>query len=452
MRLAANAVAEAGECTVKAGEGTGSARPTPQEQQFAPGDAAQRAVQQRGQRSEIALTQVLGIGGARSKLRREDIVVDSVVEIGAVMDDIGVTMLADRLALLGAMTDAPPVKSPRAHLRMWGSLAAGGIFSLLTYVLKWLPVWALHWLFIALPQRFLGMRVVGQIAPYVDANLCASGYGAHSRAWRHSIAKSVAAAGVRWGLYLYLCLILPAEKMTRLTWRLLDLADWARLESALRETDGCVLATLHAELMVLALVIGLARSGRAIALIADLEATGVALARQAHMNEALSADSDRQKYQAVARHIINSHMHMASKKLLEYLRAGAITTIAFDAPPRREEGRKALATVSLMGREVYRNDGAAWLAAWSGKPVLFVGTYWTGKRVALDIAPAMYPDVDLLRKQQIEMLSRQLYATGEAFLRRHPEAWMVWSYIEQLVAPHGAGREAREASYAKAGE
>ncbi|HLJ80554.1 MAG TPA: hypothetical protein VKT52_03635, partial [Ktedonobacterales bacterium] len=331
--------------------------------------------------------------------------------------------LVDRLEMIGALTTEAPRRGLRWRVRSALSLLAGWALGLASIVVPLLPVSVLHAAFDTLPHTPLAARTVGQIQSYVDANLRASGYADTTEQWRHAIARSCAAASARTYFMMYLMLVLEPPKLRRVMSALFDMESFAELERTLHDTEGGVLAGLHTSLYI-GIIVLLGASGRRLAVLADMTALG------ANVGDSALPGLDMYGQYAA---LLDSHSRMVGKALLKRLRAGELAVLAFDAPPQGSTNMAAMPHIGLMGRPVYRFDGAAWVAIHTGKPIVFVSTYQEGRKTKVYVQPPLYANPKLPRRAQVEDLTARMYAAADTFLRQHPEAWMAWCYLHDLV-------------------
>ena len=343
-----------------------------------------------------------------------------------------VARLVDRLDTIGAITSGVPRHDLRWHLRRSLSLLAGPLLTMASLLVPYLPVVLLRALLTALPYTPLVARTVGQIEPYVSANLQASGYAHTSASWRQSIARSCAAASARTFFAMYLALVLPPRKLLRLTAACFDLESFATLERVLRESDGAVLACLHTSAYIGFLPL-LHAAGWETVTIADVASLSATVG-----SDPLAGLSIYHRYTTA---IVDSRAPMSGRALLKHVLTGKLATIAFDVPPSESGDAARMPTISFLGRRLYRFDGPAWLALHSGKPIVFTATYQRGHRTAIYTRPPLLPAPNLPRQSRVADLSARLYEAGETFLRAHPDAWMAWCYLHDLVAPEQAAVE-----------
>ncbi|HEX8035167.1 MAG TPA: hypothetical protein VF510_15035, partial [Ktedonobacterales bacterium] len=239
---------------------------------------------------------------------------------------------------------------------------------------------------------------------------------------RATIVHASCAASTRQYFFVYLCAVLSPERFMRLMSRVIDVAGFEDMWGQVAQS-GAVLACVHSDLFF-AISNYLKARGVSVSSVADSFVLGVAL----------GSDRDiRLSFPALFPEMLDSRGAMVGKDLLARLRGGGVALVAFDAPPQREALGEAMPTIAFLGHSVRRFDGAAWLAVRSGKPLIFVGTYRRGKRTVLQVT-RVPPDMSLSFRERVAALTAHLYALGEAFIREHPESWMVWSYFHTFGA------------------
>lgn len=383
--------------------------------------------------SSVTATDWLGARAARLLVRGySNGEVARRVERDAVGAGERLRVLTTRLATIGAMTDVSPRRTLRWYARLAGSLSLGWVLSVFSSMLRMVPLWALHWLYETLPETPFGTRTVRQSFAWMDGNLRASGFADTSPQRRAEIARASGAASTRLSFFLYLCILLPAERFTQFLSQVIDVAGFEAMWRHVAQ--GGVVAGLHSDLFWGA-PIYLRTRGVPVSSIADMFGLGVALA----------SDLDiRSTFPALFPNMIDSRGVMTGKELLKRLRGGEVIMAAFDAPPQREVMGEVMPTIAFLGHSVRRFDGPAWLAVRSGKPLILVDMHRRGKRTVLDVM-ALERDGSLPAREQIAALTEQMYTQSEAFIRAHPESWMVWSYFHEFGARDVSEPEASNA-------
>lgn len=343
--------------------------------------------------------------------------------------------LLDRLAIIGSVTDSPPRRTFRWRMRVFGSLAASGVLSAALALLPHLPVRFLCWLLNALPSSPLISRTIGQIAPFVISMLDESGYQDLPVAWKHAVVRGSAATSARTSTLMVIAHAASRKKITRLASLLVERRSSRALREAISETNGVIVAGLHSDIFVMPF---------AESVVGDVPALGIADEGATLMpfepDTALTLNS------YLGSHILPTHSTMTMRTLARHLAGGGVVHILFDARPEQSGGETA--TVSFLGHTLRRVDGPAWLAVRSGKPIVFAGVYRAGSQVGYDMSPQLWADQALTRSEQIRDLSERLYAEAEAFVRRHPEAWMGWSYLPMLLGEHVQAQDERPTTVA----
>jgi hypothetical protein len=126
--------------------------------------------------------------------------------------------------------------------------------------------------------------------------------------------------------------------------------------------------------------------------------------------------------------------------LLRQLKAGSTVYVALDNIIHvRDETTGDLhrpnpaATIEMLGLRFPRNDGPAWLAELSRRPVVLWSTHTSGSGVVLTASPPLWPDPSLTVDRRVADLSERLYRHAEAAIRQHPEAWRYWSHLDMIT-------------------
>jgi hypothetical protein len=127
--------------------------------------------------------------------------------------------------------------------------------------------------------------------------------------------------------------------------------------------------------------------------------------------------------------------------LLRHLKEGRSVYVALDnigfvrdpvtgklGPP------EAAAEVTMLGHSFPRNDGPAWLAIRSRRPIVLLTTHCTPTgKVVLSASPALCADQELPLEQRISELSNRLCACADRAILAHPQAWRYWAYLDLMT-------------------
>ncbi|MGZ3675745.1 MAG: hypothetical protein ACXVCO_15675, partial [Ktedonobacterales bacterium] len=181
-----------------------------------------------------------------------------------------------RLETIGAAVTDQPAKTLHWRVRVAGSLALGWLLSGASALMRWLPLWALQWLYEALPATPFGKRTVGQSYTWMDGNLRVSGFAVDSPQRRATIARASGAASTRLFFFLYLCGVLPLERFTRFLLRVIDVVGFEEMWGEVAQS-GAVVAGIHTDLYF-GVPIYLRMRGLAVSCVADVFGLGVGLA------------------------------------------------------------------------------------------------------------------------------------------------------------------------------
>jgi lauroyl/myristoyl acyltransferase len=327
----------------------------------------------------------------------------------------------DGLYDVGAIGPCPPTRTPRWWVQRSIALALGPVLSMLNALLRLAPLWMLQDLCERVPGTPLGRRAFGHLIPFIDANLRAAGYADRTPEWRLEVARAVTAATIRSHFMGYLMYVLPVARLNAFSWRVAEVRGVEHLIRAHRDSNGAIIAVAHWELWLA----GPFRLRRMwpITLLADVGATDYGVASQHEIPA----------FQGI--HLVNSAGYLAAKTLLDHLRAGRMAMLAFDVALPPTSLNATTKTIPFLGQSVARFDTAAWLSVQTGKPVLFLSTHREGRRVVVDLSPALEQAPGLSPKQQVARLTALLYEVAENHVRRNPECWLTWSWLHTLVIP-----------------
>jgi hypothetical protein len=132
---------------------------------------------------------------------------------------------------------------------------------------------------------------------------------------------------------------------------------------------------------------------------------------------------------------------VATGTLLRNLKAGRSVYIALDniihvRDHKTGELRKPKTEieVEMLGLRFPRNDGPAWLAVRSGRPLALWTTHCSPSGVVvLTGSQLIQQDLSLPIEERVAAMSQRLYACAEVAIRAHPEAWRYWSYLNLMT-------------------
>jgi lauroyl/myristoyl acyltransferase len=329
--------------------------------------------------------------------------------------------MAAALYELGATAPQSPARTVHWWVRRVSTVALSAGLSLLTGLLRRMPVWLLRGMLEAAPATPFGKRTLTHLQPFIDTNLCASDFAGRSSVWRLRLARAVTAATIRCRFAEYLMLILPQGKLSHFFQSISDQRSVERLVQELRSYDGVVVVGLHTELYFTA-IFNVSHAAP-VALLADIASPEHSIAARRDLPSLPFAG------------YVESNTLMAGRTLIDNLHAGTIVMLAIDLPPPPASTGAKTSTISFLGQSVARFETAAWLSVHSGKPVRFIRSFRRGRRMVMELSPPFSQATDVSPNQRIASLTEQIYEEAERFLHQHPESWLVWSYWHTMVVP-----------------
>ncbi len=99
---------------------------------------------------------------------------------------------------------------------------------------------------------------------------------------------------------------------------------------------------------------------------------------------------------------------------------------------------KAMAEVEVLGFRLPRNDGPAWLAARSGRPLVLWTTHNSTAGCVITASPPLYPDDSLPMADRVVELSKALYRYAEAAIHEHADDWRYMAHIDLMTVDRPA--------------
>ncbi len=323
----------------------------------------------------------------------------------------------------GAMTLVPHFHDAmRWRTRRLIASAVGAVLSLLAPATGIAPISVLAWIYRILPSTPVGSHITSSSGPTIAASLRSSGYSERDDSWLLDISRRCAVEAARNWFFMYLSTVLTLGRLGRLSDKLFDRVSAESLAVSLVRIGPAIQVFLHSPLCIA--VPNLLRTrGVEVVRVVVGEAHGVNVSgKVGALNYFGDAPEDT----------VDVTNPLASGPLLRHLRAGRSVAMALD---RVAGERQAAAEVELVGHSFPRNDGPAWLAVRSGRPLVFWHTYSSPAGVIISARPPLHPNPSLPLDQRVADLSLQLYACAEAAIRDHPEAWSGWAYMARLGSP-----------------
>lgn len=126
------------------------------------------------------------------------------------------------------------------------------------------------------------------------------------------------------------------------------------------------------------------------------------------------------------------------RAIVRVLHEGGIVGLLPDLDSKRAAG----IFVNFLGRPAWTPTGPAHLAVMAGAPVVPAYMILEGDRYRLTFEPAIWPDADASRREEIARLTHAWSERFEARIRAHPENW-VWMHDRWATTPEKAEERRR---------
>jgi hypothetical protein len=364
-------------------------------------------------------TDRLGASAIRAMIGgRSDVEAIEIVDQAEAQAGHRARQLIDTLASTGTMASAPP-SDGRWLIKRAAALAAGRILSLLALVVPVTPVWVLAGLFRLLPSTPLAWHVWRSRRWLILQNLRETGYSASDERWLLRVSRDSAACTPVNYLFNYLSVNLPSERLDRLIDRLFEGGAADEIVDGINSAGPTVGVFLHGPLCA-AVPNALRRRGVAIVRAVAGRWHGINVsAKSGRLSDFFGDSADMN---------VELADPLATAALVRHLEAGHSVNVALD----RSAGQRKTAKVEMLGRTFARNDGPAWLAVRSGRPVALWTTHWSAGGVVISSSPLCYPDLSLPAEARVADLSQQLYSFADAAIRQRPGCWACWSYLSAV--------------------
>lgn len=332
--------------------------------------------------------------------------------------------LIDQLSSTGTMTTVRLFQGGRRWwLRRVAALAIGPVLSALAPLVHLAPTSVLAWMFRILPSSPIAYHVWRSSRLTILDNLQASGYAGQPEARLLEIGRGCAVCAPANRLFLYLSLAITPERLNRLVERLFDRDSADQLAIRLQADGPAIGVFLHGGLYA-AVPNALRIRGQEVVRVVVPRTHGINLSELSGPLRDLFGDSSTMTVE------VNDPLAMGA--LVRHLKAGRSVYIGLD---RLVFERKA-GEIDMLGHRFPRNDGPAWLAVRSGRPLALWTTHSSSTGVAIEASPPLYPDPSLPVDLRVSALSERLYAYAESAIRQHPEAWAAWSYLNAFIESH----------------
>lgn len=328
--------------------------------------------------------------------------------------------LIDQLDSWGAMTVAPPGRDgARWRLRRTAAIALGTALGLLGQGVHIAPTRVLAWTFRAWPSTPIARHIWRCSQFRILLNLRASGYAGRPQSWLFEVGRRSAAEPSRNYLFNYVSVAIPSRRRDRLVNRLFERAALDAVALQIEAAGPVVGVFLHGPLCV-AVPNALRTRGHEVVRVVVARTHGINLAGSSGRLGRFFGDSSEMS--------VEEDDPNASGALLRHLKAGRSVYMALDKLAREGKSVK----IGMLGRDFARNDGPAWMAVQSRRPLALWTTYNSPAGVVINSSPLLYPDPSLAVERRVAALSQRLYAYAESAILEHPAAWTAWSDLSLL--------------------
>lgn len=349
----------------------------------------------------------------------------------------GARQLIAQLDSQHALTLDRPVANIRRRLRRLVASGVGLALRAMAPLVRLTPTRLLAWAFKTWPSTPVARYVWSSSRSTVFSGLRASGYAGQSQAWLREVGRQCASEASRNYLFNYVSVAIPAQRLESLVGRLFDRDSLEKLALGL-ETDGPVIGVFLHNPLCVAIPNALRTRGQ--------EVVRVIVARTHGINVRKESGPLRDFFGEARDMAVEEGDPNASGALLRHLKAGRSVYLALDKLP----GESKTAKVDILGHCMDRNDGPAWLAVHSGRPLALWTTHNSPTGVVITGSQLLFPDLALPVKSRVAALSEQLYSHAEAAIREHPEAWTLWTHPGFLGANLAEGDGDRTVAQAAA--
>jgi lauroyl/myristoyl acyltransferase len=323
------------------------------------------------------------------------------------------------ICLLGA-TGAMALEHPTRRsvwFRMAASCAGGLILTAMAGLVRNAPIPLLARVFTSWAHHPIPRHAWRSGGRTVLVNLDRT-YGREDKDWLVNVGRASVVEASRNYLYAYMCLALTSDRRDQLVERLFDGEAVDRVAQTLRTSGPVVGAFLHGPLHV-PVANALRKRG--------LEVVRVIAARTHGMYVSARRGEMASFFGESAETTVTEADPSASGSLLRHLKTGRNVYVALDTV-LDGQSKAAGTRIEWLGQNVERNDSPAWLAVRSGRPVVLWTTHQSGSSVILAVSAVLQPDAALPTGARVADLATRLYASAEAAIRQHPEAWLGWTY------------------------
>jgi len=325
--------------------------------------------------------------------------------------------LVEELATTGALTwNRPDTHTNRWRVRRLAGLTAGLGLGAAAAVARHLPVRMLSRMIGLLPSSPFTWHVYRSSRTTIVANLLSSSLADEPARWLRWVAMGSAAVAPANGCFNFLGTILARGRLDLVADRVVDRPSADRVAAQVAEAGPLIGVFLHGGLYAAVPNVLRSRGHKVVRVV-------VPRTHGTYVSEASGRLTDL--WGETSEMTVEAGDAFGSAAMVRHLKEGRNVFIALD----RLAFARPTGTAYMLGRALPRNDGPAWLAVRSGRPVALWTTYIDRGRIQITASLLLYPDPTLSPQERVARLSQQLYEQAEKAIRAHPEAWACWSYL-----------------------
>jgi lauroyl/myristoyl acyltransferase len=328
--------------------------------------------------------------------------------------------LIDELDARGALSMVPPWQAARHwRTRRFAAWSIGLALSIAGPIVGLTPIPILARMFSFLTSTPMANHVWRSRRHEILRNLRTSGYAGESEQWLVDVGRASAACAPSNGLLIYLSAVMSSERLDRLVDRLIDRSAADDLARRMQAAGACVGVFLHTPLCV-AVPNALRARGIDVVRTVTGHSHGVNVSASLGPLSAFFGDAPEMAVELAD--------PLSASALVRNLKAGRSVHVALETVA----GARKVAAVEMLGQLFSRNDGPAWLAVRSGRPLALWTTHGSPSGVVMTASQLLHPDPSLPVAARVAALSETLYIYAEATIRGHPGAWGGWSYLDLI--------------------
>jgi lauroyl/myristoyl acyltransferase len=327
-------------------------------------------------------------------------------------------LLIEGLATGGALTwNRPDRRKTRWRVRRLAAVTAGLGLGFASALVRHMPAPVVARAIGLIPSSLFATHVYRSGAAMTMAHLRSSIFADRPPAWLRRVGVGSAAVSVTNASFMFLTTVLARSRMNLVSDRVVDRSSADLLAAQVAEAGPMIGVFLHGGLFGVVPNVLRTRGHRVVRAV-------MPLTHGTYLSEASGKLTDL--WGETPELTVDASDALGTAAMVRRLEEGssvyiALDKLAIDRPP---------GTVYILGLALPRNDGPAWLAVRSGRPLALWTTHLERGRFVISTTPTLQPDSALPPRERVARLSEQLYRLAEEAIRAHPEAWACWTYLD----------------------